>query len=34
MDSELKINPITEKDLEKIIELGTTTPEFNTGTNA
>ncbi len=34
MESELRISPIIESDLEKIIELGTTTTEFNTGTTA
>lgn len=34
MDLEVKITDIGEQDIGKVIALGTTTPEFNTGTNA
>ena len=34
MKLELKIEPMSEQDVEKIIALGGKTPEFNTGTNA
>src|SRR3989344_7736027 len=34
MGIELKIEHMSEQDIEEIIDIGTGTPEFNTGTSA